>query len=337
VRVNGGPVLYVAAEGQDGFLNRAAALDAPGGLGLLVLPAAVDLCRDQQGGEVTAAFIKSYERDHGAFVLVVIDTLARSMGDGDENSGADMGAFIRNVDVIRTATGAHVCIVHHTGKDTARGARGHSSLRAATDTEIELTTESGISTAQVTKQRDGKIPPPFSYTLREVVLGEDSDGDSVTTCLVEPCETPQKAPTLGSRERRVLDALREYVADHGEPNPGGTGWPERGAFLCVPQDGFLDFAKGREPGDNPKEQRKSARRGFLSLNEKGVVGINSDHVWEITRRGTNGTTGDKSPSVPSPTDGVSEGGQRGHTPLGVSPCPPPQRADPEAFNPGAWQ
>ena len=99
------------------------------------------------------------------------------MGDGDENSGQDMGAFIRNVDTIRTATGAHICIVHHTGKDTARGARGHSSLRAATDTEIELTVSESISTAQVTKQRDGKIPAPFSYTLREVVLGTDSDGD----------------------------------------------------------------------------------------------------------------------------------------------------------------
>ena len=32
-------------------------------------------------------------------------------------------------------------LVHHTGKDTAKGARGHSLLRAATDTEIEVKRE----------------------------------------------------------------------------------------------------------------------------------------------------------------------------------------------------
>jgi hypothetical protein len=314
VRIHAGPVLYIAGEGQDGFLNRVSALDAPGGLGLLILTCPVDLCRDLQGGEVLGTWIKSLAADHGEFAAVYVDTLARSLGDGDENSGPDMGAFIKNVDAIRSATGAHVCIVHHTGKDAAKGARGHSSLRAATDTEIELTTKDGISTAQVTKQRDGKIPPPFSYTLREVVLGADSDGDPVTTCIVEPCETPEKTPALGQRERRVLVALREYVADFGQPNPGGTGWPERGAFLCVPQDGFLDFAKGREPGDNPKDQRKTARRGLHALHEKGLVGINESHVWSITSRGTKGTKGDKSPPVPPSTSG-GHWGDKGDNPL----------------------
>ena len=43
----------------------------------------------------------------------------------------------------RNATGAHLLIVHHTGKDETRGARGHTSLRAATDTEIEITGDTG--------------------------------------------------------------------------------------------------------------------------------------------------------------------------------------------------
>ena len=54
--------------------------------------------------------------------IIEIDTLSRIMAGGDENNAADMTALIRNIDTLRAATGAHVVLVHHTGKDTARGA-----------------------------------------------------------------------------------------------------------------------------------------------------------------------------------------------------------------------
>jgi RecA-family ATPase len=67
----------------------------------------------------------------------------------------DMTSFVRNMDTLRQTTGAHLMVVHHTGKDAARGARGHNSLRAATDTEIEVQIdEDGTRSAMVTKQRD---------------------------------------------------------------------------------------------------------------------------------------------------------------------------------------
>ncbi len=49
-----------------------------------------------------------------------------------------MGALVRCMDLIRQETGACVLFVHHSGKDAAKGARGHSLLRAAIDTEIEV-------------------------------------------------------------------------------------------------------------------------------------------------------------------------------------------------------
>ncbi|WP_170468125.1 MrcB family domain-containing protein, partial [Ruegeria arenilitoris] len=36
---------------------------------------------------------------------------------------------------------------HHTGKDTSRGARGHSSLKGAVDAEISITRDGDIITA----------------------------------------------------------------------------------------------------------------------------------------------------------------------------------------------
>jgi hypothetical protein len=70
--------------------------------------------------------------------LVVIDTLARAMAGGNENSSEDMGLAVKSIDAVKNASGAHVGIVHHSGKNEAMGARGHSSLRAAVDTEVEL-------------------------------------------------------------------------------------------------------------------------------------------------------------------------------------------------------
>ncbi|WP_426037647.1 integrase arm-type DNA-binding domain-containing protein [Cypionkella sp. TWP1-2-1b2] len=71
-------------------------------------------------------------------------------------------------------------VVHHTGKDVARGARGHTILRAATDTEIEIA-EGQLS---VTKQRDHEGGLKRAFKLTGVALGFDEDGDTITSATV---------------------------------------------------------------------------------------------------------------------------------------------------------
>jgi hypothetical protein len=119
--------------------------------------------------------------------LVIIDTLARAMAGGDENSGQDMGEAVKSIDIVRNATGAHVCIIHHSGKDAARGARGHSSLRAAIDTEIEVTHPEGdkYRTATIVKQRDIAPCPPICFSLEVVELGINHRGKPITSCVVK--------------------------------------------------------------------------------------------------------------------------------------------------------
>jgi hypothetical protein len=138
---------------------------------------------------------------------VIIDTLARAMAGGDENKGTDMTLAVAAMDAIRAATGAHVALVHHCGKDEARGARGHSSLRAAVDTEIELSRNDGegISTVRVTKQRD--LPPgdPMPFSLRAVELGTNRRGRPITSCIVHH-EDPVMASTPGKGRGRTYRA-----------------------------------------------------------------------------------------------------------------------------------
>ena len=109
----------------------------PENVHLYVLPAGVDLCRS--AADTKAIIIALAEIAEAAAVeLVVVDTLSRALAGGNENSPDDMGAFVRNCDKIRQATGAHLMAIHHTGKDEARGARGHSLIKAAADTELEV-------------------------------------------------------------------------------------------------------------------------------------------------------------------------------------------------------
>lgn len=288
-KVRGGMVIYLAAEGGHGFGNRVVALEGEKSR-LWTLEIGLDLCKPDTDTSSLIEMIQHLSAHHGPYVLIVVDTLARAMGSGNENDSADMGALVRHIDKIRAATGAHALLVHHVGKDDAKEARGHSSLKAATDTEIKLTRDGETITAEVKKQRDTAAGRSFHYTLKRVELGQDEDGDPVTTCVVEPCAAPDK-PTktkdhgLGKNQRRVLEALRQYVDDYGQKNPGGTGWPERGAVRIVDRKDFLAFAAEKMTNDDTDIRKKVAGQALNALIERSLIAINAGKIWLIPERG----------------------------------------------------
>ncbi|WP_261538619.1 helicase RepA family protein [Burkholderia multivorans] len=140
--------------------------------------------------------------------LIVGDTLARISAGGNENSGEDMGTVIERFDRIRRETGAHFMMIHHSGKDQAKGARGHSSLRAAVDTEIEVQDTQAGKFARVTKQRDlaGK-GEQIGFKLHAIELGRNKWGSPASMCVVLPADAPAKGPKLGPAETKILELL----------------------------------------------------------------------------------------------------------------------------------
>ncbi|MBX9265093.1 helicase RepA family protein, partial [Klebsiella pneumoniae] len=99
--------------------------------------------------------------------LIVIDTLARCFGGNDENDAKDMGAFIEGCDTIKRETGATVLVVHHSGKDDTKGARGSSAFRAALDAEFNVRREGdgGAIILTCTKVKDAEGPRPAAFDL----------------------------------------------------------------------------------------------------------------------------------------------------------------------------
>ena len=147
-----GPVLFVAAEGSGGLGARISAWKHSrtfhGDAGLRIFPEPVNLL-DPVASDVVAQAAKRI----GA-VLVVVDTVARSMPGGDENSAKDIGLVVENADVIRRMSTATVLLVHHTGKDLSAGMRGHSALRGALATSVECKGGEGRLVLTCDKQKD---------------------------------------------------------------------------------------------------------------------------------------------------------------------------------------
>ncbi|MDB5788216.1 AAA family ATPase [Caballeronia mineralivorans] len=165
----------------------------------------------------------------GKVKLIVIDTLARSMGDGDENSTRDMSAFVHNVTHLSRVTAATVLIVHHSGKDASRGARGSVVLLGGVDTEITATCDeiSGIHTLEVLKQRDLSTRGlRLSARFIPVEIGTDCWGKPQTACVLEWVENSADAsrPMPRGRTQGIVYAVMKALLQESK-NFGKAGAP----------------------------------------------------------------------------------------------------------------
>lgn len=212
-RVQQGGVAYVVAEGAGGFRDRVEAycrahdLD-PAALPLRVLADAPDLMLNADVKDLAAALKKC-----GPLSIIVMDTYARVMS-GNENEAQDANKAIAHCALLHRLTGAMVVLVHHSGKDAARGARGSGALRAAADVEIEVIKTAGYRAASITKMKDGRDDAEFQFKLADVVIGQDEDGEDITSCVVE--HRVNSAPRIAgkpltARQTLVLRILDEYM------------------------------------------------------------------------------------------------------------------------------
>ena len=118
-------------------------------------------------------------------VLVVIDTMARAMAGGDENSAADVGRLIRGLDWIRERWECCVLVIHHTGHadGASQRGRGSSAYYAALDSELLVTSDGARVTVRSTKEKDWPKPPEL-YLDRQIV-DVDVDGAIETTLVLD--------------------------------------------------------------------------------------------------------------------------------------------------------
>jgi hypothetical protein len=223
--------------------------------------------------------------------VVVFDTLSRSIPGGDENRTEDMTRVIETADCIRDTFGATTIVVHHTGKDLSKGARGNNSLTAAADLVLSVAEK----VATVEKVRDGVAGEQFAFRLEVIELGTDADGDPITTCLVHPLDA---APQASGRRQKLthgaqvaLDALRTAISENGETLPATSVLP--GGVRGVKADTWQDvYCRTRPisptlPKDEAKRERNARRMAFRRAQDElqagRVAGTEAGFWWLSTR------------------------------------------------------
>ncbi|EAW1172731.1 DNA primase [Salmonella enterica subsp. enterica] len=201
--VSGGAVMYIVGEGGIGVPRRVRAWENVHGVkvdNLALVNRPVFPVRREEVHEVVKAARAIQAKKGEPVQLIVIDTLARCFGGNDENDARDMGAFIEGCDTIKRETGATVLVVHHSGKDDSKGARGSSSFRAALDAEFNVRREGdgGAIILTCTKMKDAEEPRPAAFDLREAELFTDRDGEQVASLVLHdaPREPRDVDPVL---------------------------------------------------------------------------------------------------------------------------------------------
>ncbi len=187
--VKSGPVVYVAGEGKQGFSRRTAAWSEHHGVSLAGVPLfmlpAVAIPEPTGLLDLFGAIDAGVEAV-GRPAMIVLDTLARCFGGGDENSTQDMSKFVAACDAIRQRYGCTILVVHHAGHGDKSRARGAIALKAALDAEYRLDHENGLLLT-ATKMKDAEMPAPVAMKLLSVELPDktDEDGNPVTSAAVE--------------------------------------------------------------------------------------------------------------------------------------------------------
>lgn len=292
--VDQGGVIYAALEGGHGTKNRIVAFkehykvtqDIP----LAIIPSNLNFL-DVEGDITKLVEAVQYAKTRlGDVKMIVIDTLARAISGGDENSSTDMGQLIINADILRGITGAHIVFIHHCGKDSAKGARGHSSLRAAVDTEIEIARENtdAPSTIKVVKQREMEMIDDMAFTLSRTVLGVNKRGKEVTSCVVIPAEfvEQKREVKMNALQQFVFDCLTTAIIEGGKNR---NLIPDSPPIMCVHYDelrlvmgrrGFKEMMATEKK--TTTEQIKSATQSArLGLKKLGKVNFDGTYIWLI--------------------------------------------------------
>lgn len=268
--VRQGGVFYIAGEGFNGLTRRIAAWQKHHALTGQPLPfyvshRAAQLLDRASAAEVMQA-IAGLAQD-SAPALIVVDTLARNFGAGDENSTKDMTAFVAAVDDLRAAfPKSTILIVHHTGHAEKERARGAMALKGALDFEYRITKHDDKVCVVNTKMKDAEPPKAAFFELQGVELEDSSSAVLVAS------EPPSKSGKLTANQALARKAFvaaaakAGHLTDDGQYELGLEHW--RAEFYAA------------HTGDNEESKRRAFNRGRESLCKSGIISVNNDqYIW----------------------------------------------------------
>lgn len=287
-KTDSGLVVYLASEAPGSIRSRMQAIKKFHGCNLenlAMVPVPMNFYNGDQDAYDVIELVRAVEQIKGQPVRLIIgDTLARMSAGANENSGEDMGPVMARFDQVATSTGAALMIIHHNGKDAAKGARGWSGIRAHIDTEIEVIEKDGTRSVTVTKQRELPSKGDTIYFKLEIIeMGTTKFGSPATTCVAIPDDdalaaNPHKKPTKHDENVRTVE--RAWWSSGAEER-GGLPYLSRSALRdMLVRDGMAErTAKNKTEASRPEGiVAQLLNAGVLQTCEHGWIFINEVQV-----------------------------------------------------------
>ena len=216
---------------------------------------------DDEDYEDVLAKAHQAKAEFGKLGLIVIDTLQRNFGSGDENSTSDMNLFIQRIDRLKFETGACIMLIHHTGhagskSNGIRRGRGSSVLPASVDSEFYIERKDEDNVAGVmgleekvmyvkmsqTLNKEDMNMPSINFRMDTIKnLGKNKDKKSAVLVKVDDSEMPIKTADdiITDKQQLVLDALLNLPMLDNPASPQD--------LLYLPKDLFGRIQDGNKP------------------------------------------------------------------------------------------
>ena len=223
-------VIYITGEGEHMFRNRIWLAKKklgikPGEAAFRVMTDMPNLAKGDDAGELLDA-AKAIAREPqyvGLSVVVVIDTASTALKGAREDE-VGLGALMSNAHDIAKELNGLTIVIHHTGKDATKGARGSYLTNCNSDgvwriEELEGDECGGMITCE--KTREGPKNIFWTFSRQAELIGKNEHGDDVTTCYVELTSEPKPSKKPGGGGKRGKgdiafdEAFNERCYTHG--------------------------------------------------------------------------------------------------------------------------
>jgi hypothetical protein len=291
-----GAVLYICGEGFGGMGARIKACqihhNTPKGAPIYVIRHQLNLRSSTEDfNALMLAVVQLVETTGIEFQLLIIDTLARAFGGGNENDSDAMGSFITSMGKIQEFLTCALMVLHHSGKDLAKGLRGHSSLLGAVDTQLEILRfeEQQKGVISLTKQKDGQDGIRIGFQMVEIQISDSSLGfDPVVSLAVSASDEAtnmaskrsQNNAGKGRNQSIEMSSLGEVIKQKGIYKVV-EGRARTVVNLSDWRDEFRS-KKGVTDDSSVNEKKafdKAWSRAQDRLQQQGEIGIRDKLVW----------------------------------------------------------
>lgn len=315
-----GKVLYLCGEGGGGIRRRLKAwlldnsLDDLPNFHVSTCPAALI-----DGGGVEEVLEAAQEVGE-EITLIIVDTVNRNFGAGDENGTADMTEYVKALDRIKAATGAAILNVHHTGLADSSRARGSVVLRSSMDFEYKVSLVNKIPLPRIqfeaTKTKDFAPIKPMVFDAEIIRLGEfDEDFEELTSLVLR-----HDAKAVVKSDKKKLPTAARIALE-------ALTWLESDTKGPVHVDDWRVETYRRNIADTPDAKKKAFSRARIRLLGDNLI-AGQDDKYELFKHEIEGFLdkagqGDKAGQNGTMSPGVPVlGGTDRDTPLKGCPVSP---------------